>query len=401
MNTGDLTRRGFLTNAASALSAPAFFPGLSLLSPKPDRQPTLVVVELFGGVDGLEVLVRHREDAYYRSRPTIAVPKSVLLPVDDDRGMPNWLSGMHALWSEGRIRFVDGVGYPNSSRSHFAARIVWGAAFPNHSGRANGWLTRLRDHLWPDDHRLELLSHVGPDLAPAMQSNGRPALSFDRPEGLDWIATSRGGPVAGADAPTEEEEIPDILRELRGAQSSASRLGPKLRGLIQSYEPSVPYPNTDFGQRLRTIAAMIQGGFGSRIYSVQHRSFDAHSIRLGRGSAVPGELDQAMHAFMRDLEGTSAFEDTLVLCHSEFGRALAENSARGCDHGAGGLMMLLGGKLQGGLYGRPPSLEELDPNGALVPNLDFRSVYAAVIEQWFGAKHEPVLLESLEVPELI
>ncbi len=400
MNTRDLTRRGFLASTVGALSAPAFFPGLSLQGSKPERRPTLVVIELFGGIDGLDVLVRHREDAYYRSRPTIAIPKSELLRVDDDRGLPQHLAGLHELWSEGRVRFVDGVGYPNSTRSHFAARTVWGAGYPNHSGRANGWLTRLRDHLWPDDERPEVLAHVGPDLAPSMQSSGRPVLAFDRPEGLDWIASSPGRSAARADVP-DEEEIPDILHDLRGTESSAARLGPELRRLIDIYEPTAPYPKTEFGERLKAIAAMIQGGFASRIYSVQHRSYDAHSIRLGRGSAVPGEFDGAIHAFLRDLEGTSAFENTLVLCHSEFGRALAENSARGCDHGAAGLMMLLGGKLVGGLSGTSPSLSELDANGALLPTLDFRCVYAAVIEQWFGAAHAPVLLEALEVPQLI
>lgn len=400
MHTSDTTRRGFLAGAAGALTAPAFFPGFSLLARKPERRPTLVVIELFGGVDGLDVLVRHREDAYYRSRPTIAIPKSELLRVDDDRGLPEHLAGLHALWSEGRVRFVDGVGYPNSTRSHFAARTVWGAGYPNHSGRANGWLTRLRDHLWPEETRPEILAHVGPDLAPSMQSSVRPVLAFDRPEGLDWIASSPG---RGASAPmdTPEEEVPDILRDLRGTESNAARLGPELRRMLDTYEPSVEYPETELGERLRVVAAMIQGGADTRIYSLQHRSYDAHSIRLGRGSAVPGEFDRAIHAFLRDLEGTSAFESTLVLCHSEFGRALAENSARGCDHGAAGLMMLLGGKLAGGLSGTPPSLEELDPNGALVPTLDFRCVYAAVIEQWFGAEHEPVLLERLQVPELI
>lgn len=401
MNTRDVTRRGFLASTVGALSAPAFFPGLSLQGSKPERRPTLVVIELFGGIDGLDVLVRHREDAYYRSRPTIAIPKSELLRVDDDRGLPRHFAGLHELWSEGRVRFVDGVGYPNSTRSHFAARTVWGAGYPNHSGRANGWLTRLRDHLWPEETRPELLVHVGPDLAPSMQSSLRPVLAFDRPDGLDWIASSPG---RGAGAPLEvpeEEDVPDILRDLRSTESNAARLGPELRRLLEIYEPKVEYPKTEIGERLRVVAAMIQGGADTRIYSLQHRSYDAHSIRLGRGSAVPGEFDRAIHAFLRDLEGTSAFENTLVLCHSEFGRAVAENSARGCDHGAAGLMMLLGGKLAGGLSGESPSLDELDANGALVPTSDFRRVYAAVIEQWFRAEHEPVLLERLDVPELI
>lgn len=400
MGASRTTRRSFLRGSAGALLAPGFLPGLSLSSPRPERRRCLVLVELFGGVDGLSVLVPHTQDIYYRSRPTLAYPRESLLRVTDDLGFPSHHEGLHQLFQEGRCRIVQGAGYPNSSRSHFSARTVWGAGYPNHSPRADGWIARLRDHLWADDSRPETITHVGPVLAPALQSSVRPALCFDRPEGLDWIAppAGGGGMTRGEDG---EEEMPEVLRELRGKQSHAERLAPELRRIVTGYEPTVPYPQTDFGQHLRSIAAMIQSGFPSRVYSVQHRSFDKHSPRFGRGEQVAIEFDRAMLAFLRDLQGTSAFDETLVLCHSEFGRVLKENSARGSDHGAAGLMFLFGNRLEGGLAGRMPSLTELDPNRALVPNVDFRRVYAAVIESWFETPHEPVMLESLDVEGLV
>ncbi len=397
------TRRRFLTEAAGIACAPAFFPGFSLASPTPEREKTLVVIELFGGVDALSVLVPGRDDVYYKSRPTLSFPRKSLLAVDDERGFPGHLPGLHDLWQDGRLRIVEGVGYPNNSMSHFEAQVIWGAAYPNFAGQAEGWIARLRRELWKDDPRPELLTHVGDVLAPSMRAKDLPVLCFDRPDGLDWISPNReGGRAQGGETPGRgDEDPPRILNELRGTLSLSQRLGPQLREITASHEPRVEYPDTDLGRRLRTIAAMIDAGFGSRVYSVQHRNFDTHSSGFVHRLQAPMEFDAAMHAFMKDLEGTSAFENTLVLCHSEFGRRLAENSAGGSDHGAAGLMFLLGGKLRGGLSGTTPSLVELDPNGSLIPNIDFRRVFAAVIEQWFGASHVPVMLEELDVPELI
>lgn len=396
------TRRHFLGQAAGLACAPAFFPGLSLARPREERKRCLVVVELFGGVDGLSVLVPRDDDVYRKSRPTLAFAPETLLPFDDERGFPAHLPGLHDLWHEGHLRIVEGVGYPNSSMSHFAARVVWGAAYPNFAARSEGWIARLRKTHWKDDPRPELLTHVGDALAPALAGKNLSTLCFDRPEGLDWIApvrgTQHGEPEDGIG---EDEEGTDILADLRGSLSLSQRLGPELREIMSTYETDVDYPDTDLGRRLRTIAAMIGAGFGSRVYSVQHRSFDTHSSGFVYRIQAPTEFDEAIHAFLADLKGTSAFENTLVLCHSEFGRRVAENSAGGSDHGAAGMSFLLGGQLRGGLSGTRPSLVDLDPNGSLIPNVDFRKVFAAVIEQWFGLDHEPVMLEKLDVPALV
>lgn len=407
------TRRAFLEAAShlacapAFLPAPAFFPGLALGNPRPERPRSLVLLELFGGVDGLSVLVPKEDDVYRRSRPTLAFDKSTLHSIDDERGFPAHLAGLHDLYHEGHLRIVEGVGYPNNSMSHFAARVVWGAAYPKHAARSEGWIARLRKHLWKDDPRPEVLTHVGEVLAPALKGKDLPVLCFDRPEGLDWIAPRRAKsdpmqrPPADGEGEQSEDSSSDILSELRGTLSLSKRLAPRLRDITTQYKPRVEYPNTELGRRLRTIAAMLDAGFGSRVYSLQHRSFDTHSSGFVYRIQAPSEFDAAIHAFLADLKGTSAFEDTLVLCHSEFGRRVAENSAGGSDHGAAGLSFLLGGRLRGGISGKRPSLVDLDANGSLIPNVDFRAVYAAVIEQWFGADHEPVMLEKLAVPELI
>lgn len=399
------SRREFLESVAKLACAPAFFPGLRLQEPAPERPRTLVLIELFGGLDGLGVLVPARDDDYRRLRPTLALPPRSLLRFDDERGFPAHLAFFHELWQEGHLRIVEGVGYPHSSMSHFAARVVWGAALPKHASRVNGWVARLRAQLWKDDPRPELLTHVGTVLAPALKTPGVPVLCFDRPEAMDWI--SAGGPGRAAEPelesrrPATSSEKREVLSGLEQTLATSRRLGPLVQEMTTSYGPSVEYPRTDLGRRLRTIAALIAGGLDCRVYSVQHGNFDMHSSDESRIVQAPAELDQALRAFLQDLEGTSAFENTLLLCHSEFGRRPKENSAGGCDHGAAGMTFLIGGGIRGGLSGKRPSLTELDANENLIPTMDFRRIYAAVIEQWFEADHVPVLLEELEVPVLL
>ncbi len=405
MSTATTGRREFLANASRLACAPLFFPGLSLQTPKPERPRNLVLIELFGGVDSLSILVPRDDDDYFRARPTLAVRPQDLLSFDDDRGFPPTVAPLHEMWHEGLVRIVEGVGYPNSLMSHFAARVIWGAAMPNHTSVANGWVARMRRQLWNEDPNPEVLTHVGSVIPPSMNAPNLPVLCFERPRDMEWIASCGGGTDAkratGETDKDSQEAAPDILDQLRGTLSISQRLGPRLQTLTAAYKPNAPFPATPFGSHLQTVAGLIQGGFGSRVYSLRHGDFDMHTSDPKNTVRPQVEFAAGIQAFLRNLKGTSAYEDTLVLCHSEFGRRPKENSAGGCDHGAAGTMFLFGGKLRGGISGQAPSLKALDENGNLSHSMNFRSVYAAVIEQWFKAEHQPIMLERLPVPELI
>ena len=397
------TRRDLLKTGAGLCVAPAFFPGLSLTNPRPERRKTLVLIELFGGVDSLSTLVPGQDDLYRVNRPTLGIPKERLLPIADGRGIPLELSHLHRELGEGRLAILEGVGYPNSSMSHFQARAIVGTAYPNFVAKSSGWIPRLRAHLWGDDPRPELLTHIGHEVVPSMRSIDTQILAFDRPESLDWIAS-------GPERPKEEDEMGggeeprrrgDVLEDLRSTVDLSQRLGPRLRQIVGEYEPRAEYPKTSFGRHLESVAAMLEAGFDSRVYSVYHRSFDMHTDAYEQRVQAPLEFNGAIGAFLKDLEGTSADRDTLVLAHTEFGRRLKENSAGGADHGAATLTFFLGANVKGGLHGVTPDMTDLDENGNLKPTVDFRTAYAAVIDRWFGGKHEEVLLEKVAVPDVV
>ncbi len=399
------TRRDFLGGASRLACAPLFFPGLSLQSKQPERPRNLVLIELFGGLDSLSLLAPKDNDDYRRARPTLAVPARDLLSIDADRGFPKALAPLHQLWSEGFVRIVDGVGFPNSPLSHFSAREIWGAALPGHTSEVNGWVARMRRELWASDPSPEVLTHVGSVVPYSMMAPNLPILCFERPQDMESMApcgTAVELDMEGKPQRKSPAQSPTgILARLTKTLSTSGRLGPRIQELSRAYKPQSRFPYTKFGAQLQTVSALIQGGFGGRVYSLTHGDFDMHTSNPRSTTLPQMEFAEGIHAFMQNLKGTSAYEDTLVLCHSEFGRRLKENSGGGCDHGAAGTMLLFGGKLKGGLSGTPPSLTELDDNGNLIPSMDFRSVYAAVIEQWFKADHEPIMLEKLPVPELI
>jgi uncharacterized protein (DUF1501 family) len=397
------SRRKFLSDAAGFACAPLFFPGLSLGAAKPERPKNLVLVELFGGMDTLSVLTPRDNDDYHRARPTLGIPASDLLPFSDDRGFPSNVAPLHDLWHDGLMRIVEGVGYPNSTLSHFRAREIWGAGMPNHASVVNGWVTRMRRHLWASDPNPEVLTHVGPGLPSSFIAPNVPVLCFERPEDMEWVAPC--GPAVGGAMDAEPKPIgtgsPNTLERLRDTLSVSGRLGPRLKELSAAYKPESPFPATQFGRSLQTVSSLIQGGFGGRVYSISHGEFDMHTSDPKKSKRPQIEFAAGMHAFMQNLKGTSAHEDTLVLCYTEFGRRLKENSGGGSDHGAAGTMFLFGGKIEPGTSGDAPDLSKLDKNGSVASTLDFRAVYSAVIEQWFGGDHEPIMLEKLKVPNLI
>lgn len=383
--------------AAPALSAPvtgaARDPGLCL-----------VVVELTGGMDGLSTVVPYADDEYHRLRPTLRLAPEEVLPIDRERAFAPALMKLRALHERGQVAIVEGAGYPDPFYSHFRAFEVWHTA--RRAGRASGdgWLGRLRAAAFPRDARSELLVHVGAQVPYSVACAARPALCFGEPGALRWRASGaarelRELAAAEVQASMEErsQEQPAVLDALRSGLDQALRASEGVRAACEAYRPRVEYPGGTLASSLRTVAALLDSGLGTRIAGVQQGNYDTHGGTMrARHARLLAELDSALGAFLADLEGTQAGSRTVVLLYSEFGRRAKENESRGTDHGAAGPMFLIGPRVAGGSYGAPPSLRELDPEGNLVHTLDFRRAYATVIEGCFGLPNERVLEERHE-----
>jgi uncharacterized protein (DUF1501 family) len=380
-----LNRRDFLVSGlrrstllALAPAVPTFL-ARTARSAEADRDGrALVVVELAGGNDGVNTVVPFR-DGYARARPTLRLPTDRLLRLNDDLGLNPSMSGMARLWEAGALTVVQGVGYPNPSRSHFESRDAWHTARPGAGPRDSlGWIGRGLDAApRADDGRAAAL-FVG-EAPPPLALRGRrsTAASFDRPEELRLMAdppspTTRSARDGGLDS--------FVRRSMLDAYATSDRLAalsPTPVGVSDGY------PATELGRRLRTIAGLIRGGLGSRVYYTEQLGYDTHALQLTPHNALLGDLSDALWAFHRDLSSAGLSERVAVLCFSEFGRRAAENGGRGTDHGTAGPVFLVGAKVRPGLVGRAPSLTDLE-DGDLKWAIDFRRVYATMLEGWLG-----------------
>lgn len=353
-HTPTLTRRDFLRTAGVGLAAAsAGAPSLSAWPSREDR--VLVVLELSGGNDGLNTVVPIADDAYHRLRPTLAIKPAETLKVGDGAGFHKGLRALMTLWERGQMAVVNGAGYPAPNRSHFRSMEIWQTASDAGVAEPRGWLGRYFDHACPDCGRPELAVSVTREVPRAIMGRG----------GVGVTADSGAGKIRAA------------LE--RGRANSAA------------------YPDTAYGHGLARIAALIGGGLDARVYCHEICGFDTHASQLANHARTWIETSAGLAAFFRDLERRGAADRVLVMAFSEFGRRAVENGAGGCDHGAAGPMFLWGRPVRGGMHGESPALADLD-GGDLKMTVDFRSVYATVLDDWLGVKPGHVL--GREFPKL-
>lgn len=391
----------------STTSSPAEVRAASRAAPAEDSGRVLVLLEMFGGNDGLSTLVPHRDDAYHRARPTLALRAADCLPLTDDRGLHPSLSNVHRFFAEGRAVAVEGVGFPAPIYSHFRSQEVWHTA--RREGRASGpgWIARLREGPWGDDPDRMLVVHVGGDLPYSLWSERHPAVSFRVASELSWLAEpGRKDALDRATDPScdelESSRRERMLAELRSRMRDARDLASTLERRVTAYTPRADYPPEPFAASLRAIAALLQSDARTRVYSLVLSNFDTHgTVQRVKQAKLLAQLDRALGAFFDDLRGTQAEERVLVMACSEFGRRVAENVSHGTDHGAAGPLFFFGSRVRGGLHGAHPSLDELDVDGNLGMTCDFRRAYATALERWLGVDSVPILGAPYEPLELV
>ena len=368
----------------------------------PAAPRTLLLLQLSGGNDGLSTLVPHGDDAYHAARPTLRMAADRLLRLDDYRALHPELVRLRKIFDAGQLAIVQGAGYPRPVRSHFKSMDIWHTADLRGRAAGEGWIGRLCGCAWADDDRPDRVVHVGASVPYSLHSGVHPPTAFVTPVSYRWAGSEReveayGEAGAMEEAREGEEGSLELLRRtLAEGQASSARV----RRAAASYRTPVDYPADPFAAALRDVAALCNGGLGSRVFSVELGGFDTHTDQRNRHDTLMRRLDAALGAFLEDLARSEAGRELVVLAFSEFGRRLKENGSRGTDHGVAAPMLVAGARVKGGLYGKHPSLTDLD-DGDLRHTVDFRAVYAVIVERWFAVEHERVLGERYEPPPLV
>ena len=368
--------------------------------------PILVVLQLAGGNDGLNTVVPHADDAYHKARPRLGKAAKEVRKLDDHIGLNSRLEFLGDLYDEGNLALVQGVGYPNPNRSHFVSTSVWETADPR--ARSNtGWLGRYFDHECAGmDPTVGIsLKKTQPESFGAMKN---PGICLSSPELYRWMHGGGGDEMAeglfeqlnqpGEATGSSIEEVgkpggksgENSLAFLERVALDARVSSEKILEVAAKHRSGVAYAGTPIARSLSLVARMIAGGLPTRVYYVSHGGFDTHQGQEGRHDNLLGQLDAAMKSFFKDLKQQENDERVTLMTFSEFGRRVRENASAGTDHGKGSCLFVAGTPVKGGVYGTHPSLTDLD-KGDLKYTVDFRRIYATVLEDWLKGNSQPVL----------
>jgi uncharacterized protein (DUF1501 family) len=383
---------GVSVSAGSALRMSLFGQAAAALAQEPSSNgKILVVLELSGGNDGLNTLVPYGDDAYYKQRPNLGIPRKQLRPIDDHFGFSHGMAGFEKLYKSGKLAIVHGCGYENPSFSHFTSMAYWHTAAPN-SGEPYGWVGRLADAMAPDappNFLVDIDSHQ----SLAVRSRLHVPVVFDDPNKFtrEVFAEERG--VSDAAIPAVKVDNPSqryLLDIARSARSSSALV----REAWAKYRSPVDYGIV--GLDLPKVAALIQAGMPTRLYYTSYRNnaFDTHVFQADVHQRLLTYASDAVSGFLTDLDRIGRADEVVVMVFSEFGRRVPENVNLGTDHGTANLMFVAGKQVKGGHYGKVPSLTDLDAGDNLIFTTDFRRVYATMISGWLGYRDTHTLLKG-------
>jgi uncharacterized protein (DUF1501 family) len=375
----------------------------------------LVVLQMAGGNDGLNMVVPFGDDTYYRSRPRLGIPAGQILKIDSYAGLNPKLPGLKSLFDEGHLSVIQGVGYPNPNRSHFRSTEIWQTASDADRNENEGWLGKYFDSCCAGADPTVGVA-IGDQMPQAFVARTPTGVTFSKPEQFRWVPSEkRKGPMNAEEtffrqlngvnddaAPSANDggSIGAIPGDTKANQSAVDFLqrtaldaqlsSDKILAIARKYKSNMPYPQGQLAASLSLIARMIAGGLPTRVYYASQGGFDTHAGQLNTHDRLMTELNDSLSAFVADLKQQGNFDRVLLMTFSEFGRRVAENANGGTDHGAAAPMFVLGGAVKPGLFGKYPSLSDLD-HGDLKFNTDFRSVYGTILDRWLKAPSQLVL----------
>jgi uncharacterized protein (DUF1501 family) len=391
-----IDRRAFVTQASCGAAAVVSLGGIApqflmqaAAAEADANERVLVVIQLSGGNDGLNTIVPYTNEAYYKLRPTLAIPKNQVLKTDKQLGFNPVARGLANLLEDGRLAVVQGVGYENPNRSHFESMDIWHSCDRKQDRRPDGWLGRFvdGDRGSTDAGAMHLGAEKQPLALHALKSHAVSVRSLDQFRLQTGDANLRQTVESLAQATRNND---DLLGFVQLNTTTALAASSRVEQATRNYKPQADYPDSRLAKKLRTVAQLIEAGLGTRVYYVELTGFDTHSQQAPAHTALLRELAGALQAFVEDIQAHGHGDRVLTMCFSEFGRRVAENASQGTDHGVAAPMFLAGEMVRAGLLGKHPSLTDLD-QGDLKHAIDFRSVYADVLQNWFGVKSSSIL----------
>lgn len=387
-----ISRRNFLKASSLigfAPTIPAFLGNTASGMVAGQDERVLIVIQLDGGNDGINTVVPVGDEGYAKHRRTLRLDVSRLHKLDENVSLHRSMEGFAELWNDQQLAVLQGVSYPNPSRSHDVSMAVWHSARPDDRERRDfGWLGSTLDTLPPSQSGADAVFAGNRSRPQALNGRKCDVASFTS---LDDMKLTHAVP-AGIE---ESRNLADLEQFVTRAALDAYATSRQLDELVTTDNAARGYPDTALGRQLRMIADLLQAGWSSRVYYVVQPGYDTHAAQLFQHSRLLRDLSSSVLAFQQDLRNAKLDERVVTLCFSEFGRRVAENGSAGTDHGTAGPVFVIGKNVRGGFYGESPSLTDLEADN-LKTSLDFRQAYASLIERWIGIPSSTILEAEFE-----
>jgi uncharacterized protein (DUF1501 family) len=367
------------------------------------KDNVLVVLQLSGGNDALNTVIPYSDPLYLENRPVVRIDPEKVLPINDRIGFNPAMEPLKALWDEGKVAIIQGIGYPHPNRSHFRSMHIWHTCEPDKVG-TEGWLGRTIRDIDPNHDNVLTGVNFGRGLPSSLAVPGVPVASVGN---LETYGVLTG--IQGEDQRTEALGLFSNMYAPRLGRTfvkeyisqtgvDALKGADILSTAPQKYASTVKYGGDVVAQYLRNIAQVYLAGLGTRVMytTAPQNSFDTHASELGKHTQLWQDVSNGVSAFYQDLKEHNASANVVLLLFTEFGRRVHDNGS-GTDHGSGGHAFVIGDAVKGGLYGEYPSLApEKLLDGDLHYNNDFRGTYATLVDKWLGLDSKPIVGGSFE-----
>lgn len=393
-----MKRRSFIKRTAltsAAFLIPEFLRPLQRYFPSDYRN--LVVIQLSGGNDGLNTVIPFENDLYYNLRKTISVPKEQVLKLDDYSGLHPSMKGLQELYREGLLCIINSVGYPNPDRSHFRSMDIWHSASDASKYVNTGWIGRFLDSDCDGCAFPYTALELDQTLSLALKGENRKGLALNNMRQLYNQTREPFFKETLAVAGAESENVAYLYKTMAETYSSAEYIFETTKTFNNDFE----YPKGNLSAQLQKIATCIGSGMSTKVYYASLGGFDTHVGQINRQENLLRQFSESSTAFVRNLQKMNKLENTLVMVFSEFGRRVQQNASNGTDHGTANQVFLMGAGLRKkGFYNEAPSLSDLD-EGDLKFKIDFRNVYASVLNNWLKADSKIILGKQFDLLDII
>jgi uncharacterized protein (DUF1501 family) len=382
-----MNRRQFLQSMGWAAGVPlaGTLHGVSCAAPaslgasSSPYENLLILIELKGANDGLNTVIPYADPAYASLRPRLAIARDQVLQLSEREGLHPALQPLMSMWDKNELAVVQGLGYPQPNLSHFRSIEIWDTASKSEEYLDAGWLARTFAFApAPRSFAADGVVVGSSDMGPLSGQGVRTIALADTAQFL------RNAKLAQANSDQRNAALKHILAVEQEIIHAASKLN-------TNFAFKTEFPRNAFGNQVRTAAQLVASKAGIASIRLTLSGFDTHANQLGTHANLLKDLAEGVAALKSALGELNRWDSTLIMTYAEFGRRPKENQSGGTDHGTANVHFLAGGRVKGGLFGEAPQLTRLDGNGNLPFAVDFRGMYATVIDKWWSGDSAQVL----------